>query len=709
MKDNKKMKELYKLYGFDLAEERDECLIFTFSNGYFYNCEILMFDDVVNNIEILKKQYENLGYSVRSSRFKNYESLESKLYTGFFNITLSKKKRLLEYQKYIENQNEKIYGGNQKYTYVTGAYLLGTERYEDNIIDTLSTLFQNKGAQLILVEAAAGFGKTCTSYEIMNRLAQNDSDKVPIFIELSKNRNAKIFRHVLLDAIDNNYSYLSSEVVKYAIEKGNIPLIVDGFDELLSKSINDNDNDNKKNAMEEKSDAQNMLATIAELLGSDSNAKIMLTSRKSSLFTGEEFDEWVVNNLSTCDVTRITIEEPTLQNWLGADKVSYINSKKIPFNTISNPIILSLYRNMKYEEFVEKCEKVEEVLKDYFITITKREMKRQSLVMNEDEQYNLFVSLAKEMVELDISAEEPKFIQEIIEMILGGKIKEYIERYDINQFNEERPNDEEFVQKLVRHAVLDRKSQDSYVIGFINDFIFGIFIGEALVKGDLDSNTIGVKYIELAATSYAVRSEEQRKILYLKIENTIRGMELNTRIAMDMNLISRSNGVYENGYISSMSFSDAFIFEADSVFKNVCFNECVFKDIHFYDEIFIDCQFINCKFFNCTIVRGGVCEGDVQFIACEGLTEWKREKKQEHLEEKNYQKIVLEQYWRPGRGNADPKHTYRTLLKGMTTSEYANVDKAISELKENDILSVKGPYLVLNLKQINRIKEILGR
>lgn len=706
-----KIIELYSIYGFEVAKTEEKCIVFTFSNGYFLNCEIVENGLTEKEKEEYKSQYDQLGYATRIVSFVSIDDAHEKLYTGFFNIAFSKRKSVQEYERFVEQQTQKIFSfmnNGNKYSYVMGRYYEGNISYGTSVVEAIYERINSRGAQLIFVEAAAGFGKTCTSYEVLNRIARDSSTDVPIFIELSKNRNAKVFRHVLLDAIDRNFAYLSSKVVQYEIKNGKIPLIVDGFDELLSKTINEGIHNG--NIVEDKSDAQNMLATIAELLGDDSSAKIILTSRKSSLFTGEEFDEWLINNLQDCDVTRYMLEEPTLINWLGHEKVKYIEEKSIPFQSISNPIILCIYASMSYQEFTEKCENVESVLDEYFSCIMKREQQRQSLLLEVEEQYDIMIYLAKNFVEFGITSDETKLIKEIFEMILGkDAIVGYLKRYEDKLYNEERPNEDEFLRKLVYHALLDRKSQDLQVIGFINDFVFGIFIGEAILHDLVDLEKIGNEYIELAATSYAVKSKENRQKLYQKLKFIYDRLDTGQQIMLDINLCGKTAGNYEMGYINSFTFPSKFIIEKEHVFTNVCFNQCVFNQITFYAESFDKCQFIGCVFFECEFIQESSCESDIQFIACEGVDKWSKVKDEVEEQKKDYCRIVLEQYWRPGRANADPRHTYRTLLKGLSTSEYNLVDEAISTLKKKDFLSVKGSYLALNYKKINEIKEVLGR
>lgn len=130
---------------------------------------------------------------------------------------------------------------------------------------------------LLIIEAAAGFGKTCTAYEILNRYTENNSDKLPFFTELARNREARVFKHILLNEIDEQLpSGIKQNVVIDQITKGRIPLIIDGFDELISK-------DSKKE------DVESMISTIVDLLKGE--AKIIITSRKTAIFNSEEFLE----------------------------------------------------------------------------------------------------------------------------------------------------------------------------------------------------------------------------------------------------------------------------------------------------------------------------------------------------------------------------------------------------------------------------------
>lgn len=707
IKEKDELKALYELYGFEIYEETEEYIVFTFSNGYFYNCEIMNLGMAEVDSRRIKDEFRKLGYSVRNLEYKSIECVHRALFQGFFDMEKNKKRQKMQYKKFCDVQSERIVSINESdkvYEYVSGKFYDGNVEKDGGIVEEIIEKMQQDGAQLVILEAAAGFGKTCTSYEVLNQLANNN---VTIFIELSKNRNVKIFRYVLLDAIDKNFSYLSSKVVQEEIKNGNIPLIVDGFDELLSTL---NQEEIQKKVDDNISDAQTMLDTIAELLGEKSSAKILLTSRKSSIFTGDKFDEWTLQKLGNCEVARYTLEEPTLEKWLGKEKIEYIQKNNIPFYGINNPIMLTLYRNMKYEDFVNKCTNSDSVLGEYFENIMKREQTRQSLLLQPSEQYEIMTSFAAELVDLGISSDEVGLIKDVFEMIMATHLEEYLLRYEDTDYVEERPKADEFVRKLVHHALLDRKSYSQLLIGFVNDFVFGIFIGEAFLKDLILANKVANKYIELAVTAFAIKGKERKEQLFDKLKVAFSKLQIEERLLIDINLKGITTSNYEGGYIDAFTFSKEFKFNEVYSFENICFSHCIFESLKLNMKCFQNCQFIECQFIECEFQYS--ITNNIQFIACEGIDSFKLiadEYVGQDASSKNYKKIVLEQYWRPGRANADPKHTYRTLLKGLTTSEYHFVDLAIKELKNEGILFTKGGYLVLNLKKISEIKELLGR
>ena len=491
-----KIEQLYKIYGFEKIEETENILVFTYSNGYFHNVEIVRFKGN-ESLENIKQEYESLGYSVRIIEFDSCHKMQNLLFSGFFAVNSIHKKLLNDYNNFCKLQSQKLFGAN--YEYVQPTYTWNNSIGEGKLSNKILSQLREKGPQLIILEAAAGYGKTCTSYEIVKEIAEQDNEYAPIFTELSKNRKAALFRYVLLDEIDRKFTTLSSDLVISEIRNGNVPLIIDGFDELISRSNKDMGyNDNIAD-----DDSKTMLDTIAELYLDGCSTKIVLTSRKSAIFTGDIFKEWAKNHLKCCTVTRVSIEEPTIKDWIGYEKSYFLEKQRIPFSSIVNPILLAFMRSVDDSVFVNMCSNVENVIEYYFNSLFERERERQALQLSVQEQYEIMLKLAKNFIDFEIVSEELSFIRDIFLYIIHDDFKVYRERYISI---EERPTEEEFATKLDGHALLNRVSPRKNDIGFINDFIFGILIGDNILKNRSILEKMDGKYLEIACTAYSSRS-----------------------------------------------------------------------------------------------------------------------------------------------------------------------------------------------------------
>ncbi|HFO8147377.1 TPA: NACHT domain-containing protein, partial [Escherichia coli] len=163
-------------------------------------------------------------------------------------------------------------------------------------------------SKLILIEAPAGFGKTCTSYEILNSLISIDGAPIPFFTEFSRDRQAKVFSHVFVREVDRSFRTVKSDLVIDETKNGKIVLVLDGFDELLNDTTS-----NKTNDIDFEK-AQPMLETIGELL--TKSAKVILTSRRAAIFDGEIFQEWKDKYRDNFDVVRYRLNSPEVRDWL---------------------------------------------------------------------------------------------------------------------------------------------------------------------------------------------------------------------------------------------------------------------------------------------------------------------------------------------------------------------------------------------------------
>ena len=690
---------LYELYGFSKVKQSDDYVVFTYSNGYFYNAEIIKFNNQIEETK-LKREFEEAGYSVRIIEYVSLEKTHELLFNGFFAVKNINDRLLKDYELFGELQSKKLLGAT--YEYVEPKCNWNCEGEQKDLIFGIYEQIQKPGAQLIILEAAAGYGKTCTSYELIKMIADNCTDNfAPIFTELSKNRKAALFRYVLLDEIDRKFTSLSSELVISEIRNGKVPLIIDGFDELISRS---NKNMSDPNSVED--DSQTMLDTIAELFEPGCQTKVVLTSRKSAIFTGDIFEEWKDKHLPKCNVTRVSIDEPTVSVWIGFEKTEYLEKHGIPFASIINPILLAFMRSMEMDKFEETCSNVENVISYYFNSLLERERERQSLQLTVKEQYRIMEQIAKDFVEFEIIAEEISFIRDLFIEIIHDNYKSYRDRYVAI---EERPTEEEFATKLAGHALLNRISPQKNQIGFINDFIFGILIGDCILEDDSILEEMDGKYIDIACTAYASRSDEKKNELLEKVLPQIDRLNYEQQLDTEIKLANTIQRNYESHYFSNRSFQDVF-FDGSYGFKKCTFRNCLFKESIFVTRAFEECSFYDCKFYDIEVIRDTTTNRKLIFSAnCVGHEKLMKESAYEeaNIVTDNYEQIVLKMYWRKGNRFSRGRLPEMFLLRTPNEETRMGIANALESLKHKNLLYKEGHYWFVNTEKIKEIKEIL--
>ena len=690
---------LYELYGFSKVKQSDDYVVLTYSNGYFYNAEIIKFNNQIEETK-LKREFEEAGYSVRIIEYVSLEKTHELLFNGFFAVKNINDRLLKDYELFGELQSKKLLGAT--YEYVEPKCNWNCEGEQKDLIFGIYEQIQKPGAQLIILEAAAGYGKTCTSYELIKMIADNCTDNfAPIFTELSKNRKAALFRYVLLDEIDRKFTSLSSELVISEIRNGKVPLIIDGFDELISRS---NKNMSDPNSVED--DSQTMLDTIAELFEPGCQTKVVLTSRKSAIFTGDIFEEWKDKHLPKCNVTRVSIDEPTVSDWIGFEKTEYLEKHGIPFASIINPILLAFMRSMEMDKFEETCSNVENVISYYFNSLLERERERQSLQLTVKEQYRIMEQIAKDFVEFEIIAEEISFIRDLFIEIIHDNYKSYRDRYVAI---EERPTEEEFATKLAGHALLNRISPQKNQIGFINDFIFGILIGDCILEDDSILEEMDGKYIDIACTAYASRSDEKKNELLEKVLPQIDRLNYEQQLDTEIKLANTIQRNYESHYFSNRSFQDVF-FDGSYGFKKCTFRNCLFKESIFVTRAFEECSFYDCKFYDIEVIRDTTTNRKLIFSAnCVGHEKLMKESAYEeaNIVTDNYEQIVLKMYWRKGNRFSRGRLPEMFLLRTPNEETRMGIANALESLKHKNLLYKEGHYWFVNTEKIKEIKEIL--
>lgn len=701
--------ELYNLYHFNRGSSGNGFTVYLYEEGYFNNAEIV-YEKNTDELEIerITNEYQDTGYAVKKTAYSSIDEVKESLFRGFFKIQQSNNKSKNEYISFCNSQTSKL--GGFKYEYIRSEYTFdGSKRFGD-ILEDICKIFTSKGRQLIILEAPAGFGKTCTSYEILNKIASQESKNVPILAELSKNRRASIFQYVLLSEIDHKFSNLQSDLVINQIREGRVPLIIDGFDELLSQKKQDVDDN-------ESSNAESMLDTIADLLGDSGNAKILLTSRKSSIFSGELFDRWLEGKLNDCSITRIQIMQPTIRNWIDADKLEYFSSSGIDLNTVINPVLLSLIKSLSLEECKELFHSASDVLEKYLESMFTREKERQVLNLTSEEQRFIMQKLASNMVKLDISSASQEDMSSLIEMSVEENLGYYMKKNKEVQTEDGVHGDsvEAFLNKLTHNALLDRLGTTGNNIGFVNEFIFGVFIGESVINGMIEPQSFQEKYLHFAITAFQSETKQNKELLYnWIIENNL---TLNTqmKLAIDFNLKGMLTFDYVDEYISNEVFEKSFNFNSGKYLYNCIFDSCTFSGIHIGDYVFVGCQFINCNFYDVSVDVSGTLDESSIFIACTGADEIEKSftietKQDEKMDtDLDFEKRVLENFWMPGIELADIRKAPRTLYKGFDPKMHKQVSMAIQRLRNKGYIIERIYCYELNKTKMNEIRDILER
>ena len=610
---------LFQEYGYDVKERTTSYRVYLLNQGMYHGAEIQIMDDSTDATPILER-YSKLGYHAKQQRFKSIEQAEGYLFKGFFNTQTTTNDINKRYAEFAANQVKHYCNCDIKYQYINVPYIMYSADTEvtingtSDIISAIKGVINSRGAHLVVVEAAAGFGKTCTAYEIYKSFLDSSEYQKPIFTELSRNRDAKQFKYILWSEIDKEKDTTAKqELVIYNIKKGKIPLIIDGFDELLSKNI-DNGKTGQLNEFEQ---VETMLSTIGDLLTDE--AKIILTSRKTAIFAGAEFGDWVDSYNGNFDVVRFQLEKPNIKQWLSAERYDEIICKNVPLNSISNPVLLTYLRNISKEVFSDLLVCPEAITDKYFEYLLNREKERQNLIIRWEDQMLIFENLAKSFVDFDITGENRSFVKELIIDYNKSRLLFYKELMPTKQTLDE------LADTLTNHALLDRIGNKDFIT-FINEFVFGYLLGKAIQKESITYlqklNPIPEHLIELAICAYKYSSNNDKLKLWNKLTAIKNKMSLYLSITTDYILLNKITGNYKCVGLNSFHFEDISILGEECNFVETSFVDSVFERCTFDANAFHNVTFTGCKFINCKIRSNLSISANSNNIHCYGCDDY---------------------------------------------------------------------------------------
>lgn len=587
--------EVYRRYGFHLARDQSKegILVFTLKTGYFDNAEIVKLASEANT-ESTFREFTSAGYACTVRDAKSPETSEEELFRGFFSVDATRARLVDDYRRFTSSLVTP-FGPNARYEYIKAPYQIDGKDGLTSPPEEVISRIDSKEPILFLIEAAAGFGKTCTAQEIVNLLAQH-KERLPLYAELSRNRQARIFRYILLDEIDRTFPLLSSSLVQTEIRNGRIAAILDGFDELLRKS-------DEAGAFENK---EPMLETVSELL--TGQAKIIITTRRTVLFDGDEFHQWLERHAGKFQVIRIRIQEPRIVDWLPHHRLQSLSATGLKIEAMANPVLLSFLRCIDDNSFAVAASTPELIVDSYFNYMLDRERERQDLRMTVDAQSRILKSIAGDMMLLGYTAEQRDYIVQFLLENQPRLIDETRTQYSAS----DRPSREEIANKLASHALLDRSTSDPNKIAFVNDFAFGNYVAANIVE-DVHWMSDDLRFIEPAVKSIAPRGSAVRNELYSRLESSLPFLDASARIDISAALMGSVPDGLENDEAEGLELTGVAL--GKTPISNFQFNECTFRQCLLHRSGLSSVTFLNCRFYDCEIDIDST-GGSVHLLGC---------------------------------------------------------------------------------------------
>lgn len=698
--------ELYNNYGFEYRQDFAELglMVFTITQGVFDNAIIVK---LINSCECEKIEFQlkQLGFHVKVELFTSLKEIELDLFKGFFSVNKTKASFKKDYDKHIRNITNSFPTKDISYRYIHSSYYKDNTSYapgENNILKDIKLEINIFGPKLILIEAPAGFGKTCTAYEVGQLISEQDDEHLVLFAELSRDRHAKIFNHVLQRELARSFPSVSPSLVSKEIKSGKIIVILDGFDELL------NEREDEKFQFEK---SQAMLETIGDIL--KLNAKVILTTRKTAILQGDDFDEWIGRNTEQFDFTRYSLKEPSAWNWLSHERSQQLESNKINIKNLSNPVLLTFLKFISDDQFQEVLETPDSIVDKYFNLILNREKERQTLKLDIDEQSSLLQRLAHYMVMSNFTKTTKENIINYFSISELELIEECRSRYNADI----QPTFEEMLEKLSNHALLDRSGIDEK-IGFINDFVLGHFVGVDLLKSTQEWLADSI-FVESVVNAYSSRTKERRNEVWEKLQDSIAFLNEDERIRFELVLLDQATGFYNNSQFKEITFDTDSLFAegkvTDCYFYDCTFGNCTIDFSVFSNNTFISCSFYNCKAIGMNLSNEFISpvfdeKSKLAFASCMNPIVQQANHIREEDQVKSY---ILEKFWPIGKETIT--FTHRPLFIFFRGSPYSSQDisTAIDDFKRSGIItSAKRKNWVgldISGQNIQQIKDILGR
>ncbi|HLT32228.1 MAG TPA: hypothetical protein VKZ98_00430, partial [Aquaticitalea sp.] len=531
---------------------------------------------------------------------------------------------------------------------------------------------------------------------ILDKFISVPGNKLPFFTELSRDRKASIFKHILAFEIEEQFSNrVDSNVVIHQIKKGRIPLIIDGFDELITKDFSFSSNQFEQ--------VESMLSTIIDLL--TDNAKVIITSRKTAIFNSEEFHNWMTDRNVDYTLAKITISEPKIENWLHKDRLDIINANNFPVEQLANPVLLTYLRYVRVEDLNQMIVENQSIVDRYFEFLLSREQDRQGLLIEPETQLRIFRKLVRFLTEWDVKAETKEFIKDLILDYNKTILEETKKKYTPDK----RPRIDQLADILSNHAFLDRKEKG--MIGIVNEFVLGTLVGENLILGkyaQYDNDfyqKLSQTFALLAVQAFQVQPRENKEKLWKVFNDHPFHYEPQFFFKVDIDFKNEITGKYRMATLNDFQLQ-GYQFTKERQFESTIFTACTFTDCTFSLTAFKDSSFVNCRFYNCALVTNGQAYSD-SFFTTYGCNDdngfvqevFACEESQEETEA-NVEREILDLYFK--KGSLKPRHRQLSYIKNeLSALDSKTVSRTLHNLETEGYIQLNGDLSFLTRKGIS--------
>ena len=162
-----------------------------------------------------------------------------------------------------------------------------------------------------------------------------------------------------------------------------------------------------------------------------------------------------------------------------------------------------------------------------------------------------------------------------------------------------------------------QKALEANNIGYINDFVLGLFIGYALIDKEYKVlqeyyENMSPRFIDKVILSMSACEEADRECACSRLEEQCHNLTSNLKLLAEIKLLHETRSVFSETYLEGVIIP-CVNFVAPSQFSKCCFVNCDFSNSRIDFSIFSSCTFINCK-FNQVHIQGET--GGVYFFDC---------------------------------------------------------------------------------------------